>query len=308
MRFVDRSEIQVPASLADINSPAAAELVEARVYYGTVPPPKKCFEFKAYKSHDVRVALRGLFRGCCAYCEAVYEGTQQVDVEHYRPKGGVEGNPNHPGYWWLAMRWDNLLPSCADCNRRRTQTAAAPGMTLAELQDAFESNEGSAAGKLNAFPTSNGHWAQPEADPTLGETPLLIDPTRDDPNDYLIWKLDGEIPILVARSGGSEAISPKGQMSIDVYGLNRFGLVQSRLRVLRLMESISAAIEHLIENIDELNDQQKQQQLILTDQIVQLFAKFTEDGSPHVSMALSYVERVKSSLAGKLTQAEMLEV
>ncbi|MEF9674035.1 hypothetical protein QNM99_25505 [Pseudomonas sp. PCH446] len=44
-----------------------------------------------------------------------------MDVEHYRPKGAVSEDASHPGYWWVAMDWDNLLPSCIDCNRKRKQ-------------------------------------------------------------------------------------------------------------------------------------------------------------------------------------------
>ena len=133
MRFVDRAAVNVPPSLAVNNSPASAELVAARAHYSSVPAPTKSFDFSVYKSNDVRVALRLLFGGCCAYCEAIYEDTQQVDVEHYRPKGGIEESRGHLGYWWIAMRWDNLLPSCADCNRRRKHVIGAPEMTRAEL-------------------------------------------------------------------------------------------------------------------------------------------------------------------------------
>ena len=59
----------------------------------------------------------------CAYCESKVGPTERKgDVEHYRPKSrtrdvngklvkimrnGVE--VNHPGYYWLAYDWNNLL-------------------------------------------------------------------------------------------------------------------------------------------------------------------------------------------------------
>ena len=68
----------------------------------------------------------------CAYCESNITATQPGDVEHYRPKGRIRDalgrivkttrfavGSDHPGYWWLAYCWENLLPSCIDCNRRR---------------------------------------------------------------------------------------------------------------------------------------------------------------------------------------------
>lgn len=47
-----------------------------------------------------------------------------MDVEHYRPKGGYldpDGTLCQPGYYWLAADWNNLFPSCIDCNREREQ-------------------------------------------------------------------------------------------------------------------------------------------------------------------------------------------
>src|SRR5262245_40081226 len=77
--------------------------------------------------------LLKLFNGKCAYCETDIESNQPGDVEHFRPKGRVVdeefepirinhpkwGEMDHPGYFWLAYEWDNLFPSCIDCNRYR---------------------------------------------------------------------------------------------------------------------------------------------------------------------------------------------
>ena len=70
------------------------------------------------------------FHGKCAYCEQVVTGDQHGDVEHYRPKGAVTDAENqtvyvvvdgqhraHPGYYWLAYDWKNLLPACIRCNQ-----------------------------------------------------------------------------------------------------------------------------------------------------------------------------------------------
>jgi hypothetical protein len=76
--------------------------------------------------------LLALTSGKCAYCESVILNTHPGEVEHFRPKGRVRGRDGkvekvtiggaeteHPGYWWLAYAWSNLLPCCIDCNRRR---------------------------------------------------------------------------------------------------------------------------------------------------------------------------------------------
>ena len=83
--------------------------------------------------------LRNVFFRKCAYCERIISGFTG-DAEHYRPKGAVTcdnathddfvtpscefKNPatgeqyagDHPGYFWLAYDWRNLVPACKFCN------------------------------------------------------------------------------------------------------------------------------------------------------------------------------------------------
>ena len=68
----------------------------------------KTYDFSRYRRSEVKVELEKIFHGKCAYCESAFSSTQPVDVEHYRPKGPVEGVVGHPGYWWLAADWENL--------------------------------------------------------------------------------------------------------------------------------------------------------------------------------------------------------
>ena len=100
MRFVDRAAVAAPASLRD-GGPRDTELTAARDYYSPPIKPSKSYKFKVYKRRDIEVALRNLFHGKCAYCESFFAATQPADIEHYRPKGGIEECPGHPGYWWL---------------------------------------------------------------------------------------------------------------------------------------------------------------------------------------------------------------
>ena len=71
----------------------------------------------------------------CAYCECRIQGAHP-DAEHYRPKGAVTHGRSkteakcsidasgsrapieiaHPGYFWLAYTWENLIPACKFCN------------------------------------------------------------------------------------------------------------------------------------------------------------------------------------------------
>jgi uncharacterized protein (TIGR02646 family) len=174
------------------------------------------FNFSIYKSPQVRDTLIELFYGKCAYCESEARASQPVDTEHYRPKGSVAESPEHPGYWWLASDWSNMLISCADCSRSRTQA-------------------GERAGKANRFPLVD------EADRAFGpggesrERPLLLDPCRDDPEAHLVFDEMGHVVSETQR----------GQTSISMLGLNRSGLVDARKRA-------AAVVLAAVRNIDDL--------------------------------------------------------
>jgi hypothetical protein len=53
--------------------------------------------WRAMKQH-----LFELFDNKCAYCESRVLHVSPGEVEHYRPKGRVTEDPDHPGYYWLA--------------------------------------------------------------------------------------------------------------------------------------------------------------------------------------------------------------
>src|SRR5262249_35649587 len=88
---------------------------------GQGPPPFNSdiwAELKAWLFTNV-------FNGRCAYCEGDVKATSFGDAEHWRPKGAVtedgapvraESGEEHPGYFWLAYEWRNLLPACQECN------------------------------------------------------------------------------------------------------------------------------------------------------------------------------------------------
>ena len=64
------------------------------------------------------------------YCESPVTSTNFGDAEHYRPKKAVTdkkrdtvqyGVVPHPGYYWLAYDWRNLLPALRAMQQRRRQ-------------------------------------------------------------------------------------------------------------------------------------------------------------------------------------------
>lgn len=176
----------------------------------------KTLEFKSNIWGDLKDFLKERFHGKCAYCEGNYSAGSYLDVEHYRPKKKVtvkevtvdgtsentvkikdtEGNEkDHPGYYWLAYDWRNLLLSCEKCNR--------------------------GSGKMNQFPIKGKRACCPE-DPLAEEDPLLLNPyVEENPEEHFkVSKIDGLI----------EGTTEKGKRTIDICDLNREELHTSRLK------------------------------------------------------------------------------
>jgi len=227
MRKADRTIVPAPVCLDAKDLKGMTELDRSRIHQKSTDPKKKAFRYEAYRQDEVRTALAKLFHGKCAYCETFFPASSPVDVEHFRPKGAVSEDQDHPGYWWLAMKWENLLPSCIDCNRRRWQRTVGEKGHVSWMQ----------SGKKDSFPLQPGSiHVREETGLLAAENPLLLDPTVDDPRDHIRFHIDHLNPIAIVLPDVDGAPSKRGMASIRTYGLNRLGLVQDRTRVLRQLE------------------------------------------------------------------------
>ncbi len=191
------------------------------------------FEFDDDIWRDLKPFLVERFHGKCMYCEGSYLAGSYLDVEHYRPKKKVtidkksgntvkikdaKGNEkDHPGYYWLAYDWRNLLLSCEKCNR--------------------------GSGKMNQFPIK-GKRACCREDRLEEEDPLLLNPYEEEnPGEHFeISQIDGLI----------EGSTEKGKRTIDICDLNREELYTRRLKewekskVDLLLEVIKGRIEKVV--------------------------------------------------------------
>jgi hypothetical protein len=125
------------------------------------------------------------------------EAVAYGDVEHFRPKAGYQqrdGGPLvRPGYYWLVYEWTNLLFCCQICNQQH---------------------------KRNLFPVAaRSPRAATHRDDVLAEKPLLIDPSRDEPEPLLGFREEVAYPRKNAL---------RGKTTIDVLGLNRPALLEKR--------------------------------------------------------------------------------
>jgi len=159
-------------------------------------------------------------------------------------EGGItieDTRPQPPGYWWLASEWSNLLPSCSDCNRPRRQD--------------FPGGLPRTAGKANRFPIASEAKRAAVPGQEAKERRLLLHPSLDQPEEHLHFVSgagtirDGEIEPARLKSGRA---SKMGEASIEVYALQRLGLIERRRTVLRelnghltrALELKDAAIRH----------------------------------------------------------------
>lgn len=214
MRRVDRSAVPAPSVLSGLGRDGKTEAERIAEHFAT--PTSEPYDFKKrrlYAHDDVKEALRELFGPKCGYCEALYAQSHSINVEHYRPKSRVledDGTISERGYHWRAVDWENLLASCIDCNSFRYHKS--------------KDGEEVGSGKGNRFPLRDPSKRATCAEEEAREDPLLLDPTRHDPQDHLEYSWRG---VVQAKRIGGE-LSPYGTASIEIYGLQRTNLVPVR--------------------------------------------------------------------------------
>ncbi|MHA6194645.1 HNH endonuclease family protein [Pseudomonas wadenswilerensis] len=309
MRRVTRPKNSAPAGLDALDKNGHSERDRARAHHNSTTPPKESFTYKAYKLQAVKNKLAELFHNKCAYCETFYNASAPVDIEHYRPKGSVNEAPGHTGYWWLAMSWDNLLPSCIDCNRRRKQRLVSLSSSLAKLYSPNPGGRGGIrqdhGGKHDSFPIRDtGTRLTAEQYNYTAEEALLLDPTRDDPSEHLRFHVDHTLPISLVLAGrGPGEDSDRGAVSIHTYGLNRLGLVQERTRLLRhlhLLGELVIELGDIIEDLAPLKDltvQKARKRLqLMQDRLFQEIKGMAADDAPYSVMVKTWLKQYLAHL------------
>ncbi len=268
MRKLDRTTVNEPNSLKTPSNSVATEAAEASAFYATKVPWSShytAYKFEAYRGKDVKDALRKLSNGKCAYCESKIVGTGAREVEHYRPKGGIKGVQNHPGYWWLAHDWENLLPTCPACNKSLRQHIVTPGMTRDQVEDLMADDGPSSHGKANQFEIQ-GQRAVSASCSLQAEDPLLIDPCRRDPGPELRWSWENGLSLVAPTIDDNGTLSPYGEFTIRACALNRAGLVLDRVAALSFLRNLRTQILNDLERWD--GDQGKLDDLVARAQVL----------------------------------------
>jgi uncharacterized protein (TIGR02646 family) len=272
MIFVERGAS--PRSLDGSGSTGDQEREDAAEFFSDPENAKAKFEFEAYKEDDVVPALQAMFGDKCAYCETSYAAAQPPDTEHYRPKSRIkteDGTTIWPGYHWLAASWDNLLPTCIKCNRSHTHDfPSGPRVT----------------GKADHFPLVDEDKRARAPAEAVGEEPLLLDPTRDDPEEHLEFGEEGVI--MAAERRGD--ISPRGLKTIEIVGLDRKELTDARAAHLRIVDGLIVRFERAIERAGEYPDDPRIQADL--DREVEDLRKLTAASTPYTAMAVQRIRPV----------------
>jgi hypothetical protein len=156
--------------------------------------------------------FRNVFDGFCAYCEGDARSVSYGDAEHWRPKSAVSernadgvdeevrdaaGRP-HPGYFWAAYDWRNLLPACQECNVGTKESAGKRTVFPIRGERVFSPGEAADFDDLNRI-----------------EQPLLLHPfdAERDPEKHIVYNEYGQPePAPESEYGGP---------SIEVYNLDR---------------------------------------------------------------------------------------
>lgn len=222
---------------------AETEALIARVAHGEEPHITDLYKDERMKR--VYVSDEAPFFGKCAYCESRIVGSQPGDIEHFRPENKVTDEDRrdimimaddgttvaHPGYYWLAYDWRNLLYACADCNR----------------PSSFKTG-GVLVGKWDKFPVRGQHASRPGDE--ASEAPLLLNPLFRDPKEH--FAID-ETGVICSRTD-------EGGMCVRIFGLNlREALVHDRAEAIyNARNAIHALVTSCAQrNVEEIREQYK---------------------------------------------------
>lgn len=233
MIHVERSSVPIPEHFSSPRVNAEQEKI-VRLLTGSrehLDQTRIRFDARIWK--EARPALIKLFHGKCAYCESDVTSTSYADVEHFRPKTGVEepdGTRSHYYYAWLAYEWENLLIACTYCNSPHK----SEGKTM--------------AGKGNRFPVqgSRARLLASVEECRATEESLLLDPCFDQPEEHLAFGING---FCAARTR-------RGEFTIQLLDLNRHQLVKARQETWTSLgyyvrNLLSSAIEKRQGGVDE---------------------------------------------------------
>lgn len=185
--------------------------------------------------------LKNITFNKCAYCEKILttdeKETIYYDAEHFRPKGKVTLKSSevdvdtydefgekikHPGYFWIAYDYKNLLPSCKVCNSGNGKQCQYPIKKQYQiLKKCSEKDKKDLLGNCIESPRRKGYYFLSVEELNKIEEPLLLNPYFDDISNFIKFIDDG----LISPGEPKE----KGDNTINILHLDREDLVTGRM-------------------------------------------------------------------------------
>jgi len=259
------------------------------------------FEFNSKIWKDVKDwLLKNVFYKKCAYCERIISG-YYGDAEHYRPKAAVLrktatgdfvepfcsiADPaqnqfltlGHPGYFWLAYDWRNLVPACVYCNsglgKNERFDIEKDYVVMVKLDQASFDAIPSAARPRPSKKWPGHYYLSPTTLDQL-EHPLLLNPLNagDDrnPRKHIRFGVRG---IVTAVKN-----TPIGRTSIEVFRLKDEDLRQERQAS---QENFGDKFYDKLRELDPENPGQSKAQTLLNE--------YSQGRYPFSAAALDYYE------------------
>ncbi|WP_139291378.1 hypothetical protein [Paracoccus sp. SM22M-07] len=297
-----------PACLIGAASAGTLEINAASIHYAT--GTTETYSFAVYRRPEVKTALEKMSNTKCAYCETMYGAGYDGAVEHYRPKARLSTDP-HPGYWWLAASWSNLLPTCQHCNESRRQVVVHADMTMREAARLHRERRNlTTVGKALQFPVL-GSRKFPKARSLASEDALLIDPTRRDPTNHIMFpsELGVSLAVPAARPRGPDVY---GQATINIAALNRYELVRDRSLHLMTLRKIVLRLSRAIDR-QEAADASTNKALLDAaredqDDAIAELSDWAKPDKQYSAVAKSLLQRVEHWLAAEAATRVKLDI
>jgi len=212
---------------------------------------------KEKNSHEAKTAcyrdctieeLTQLYKDKCAICER--DRGIELQVDHYRPKKArankTHTSYNHPGYYWLAYTWTNLLPLCSACNGKKSNKFPVKPTGIRVI-DVLNSQG------FHPFEPYDILWLKQT------ELPLLLNPETDN---------NLTLNFICDRSGKIRGRTDEGIETIKVYKLNRRELVRKRISIRqKIVNEIILSFDRFLKHKN--NYQLKGSLEVVFDRIVQ---------------------------------------
>lgn len=159
---------------------------------------------------SMRPQLEAAQHGKCGWCESLFDSAV-VEIDHIRPKSRLR-------YWWLAFAVQNLLAACRSCNnaKRGKWPIRVAAQRLVAREDPW----------------------------SVDESPMMLDPTREEPAAHLSIELLGGRWRIVGKSD-------RGSKTVEVLALDRDYLSRKLTHHLRYVGRVVEDAKRALRNGDE---------------------------------------------------------